>query len=79
MTNTNPNNRRFTLAPGRPVACVYRLPVRTPDVATRPAPLRLDWSRDPATGVPSARWICAEDVEPAQRRAPPRRIFRLAA
>jgi hypothetical protein len=75
MTNTNLNNRRFTLAPGRPVARVYRLPVR---FAVRPAPLRLDWSRDPATGVPVACWV-ADEQEATPRCAGPRRVFSLAA
>lgn len=75
---TNLNNRRFTLAPGRPVACVYRLPVRAAPVAGRPAPLRLDWSRDPVTGVPVACWARDEEAV-ASRCAPSRRVFRLAA
>lgn len=75
---TNLNNRRFTLAPGRPAACVYHMPVRTPGAAARPAPLRLDWSRDPATGVPVACWV-RDEGEPAPRCAAPRRVFRLAA
>ncbi len=74
---TNLNNRRFTLAPGRPAACVYRLPVRATPVV-RPAPLRLDWSPDPATGVPMARWV-RDEGEVTPRCAPPRRVFRLAA
>lgn len=75
---TNLNNRRFTLAPGRPAACVYRLPVRATPVAGWPAPLRLDWSRDPVTGVPVACWARDEGEAPP-RCAPSRRIFRLAA
>ena len=75
---TNLNNRRFTLAPGRPAGCVYRLPVRAIPVAGRPSPLRLDWSRDPVTGVPVARWV-RDEGEVAPRCAPPRRIFSLAA
>ncbi|HEY0621902.1 hypothetical protein [Sphingomonas sp.] len=78
MTNTNLNNRRFTLAPGRRAACVYRLPVRVEGLAARPAPLRLDWSRNPATGVPEACWV-RDEGEAAPRCAAPRRIFRLAA
>lgn len=74
MTKTNLDNRRFTLAPGRPAARVYRLPVRT----VRPLPLRLDWSRDPATGVPVACWV-RDEGEPLPRRDAPRRVFRLAA
>lgn len=77
MTNTNLNNRRFTIARGRPIARVYRLPVRVPDIARR-APLRLDWSRDPATGTPIACWV-RDEGEPAWRSAPLRRVFRLAA
>lgn len=75
---TNLNNRRFTLAPGRPAACVYRLPVRATPVAGRSASLRLDWSRDPATGVPVARWV-RDEGEVAPRCPPRRRTFRLAA
>jgi len=75
---TNLNNRRFTLAPGRLAACVYRLPVRVP-ADMRPAPLRLDWSRDPATGVPAARWVRDEGDAVPRCTAPPRRVFRLAA
>lgn len=77
MTNTNLNNRRFTIAPGRPAARVFRLPVRAPGIA-RPASLRLDWSRDPATGAPVACWV-RDDGEAAPRYAVPRRVFRLAA
>lgn len=75
---TNLNNRRFTLAPGRPAACVYRLPVRVARIAARPAPLRLDWSPDPVTGVPTARWV-RDEGEVAPRCAPSRHVFRLAA
>lgn len=75
---TNLNNRRFTLAPGRPAVCVYRLPVRAAPVVVRPASLRLDWSRDPAIGVPVARWV-RDEGEVAPRCAPSRRVFRLAA
>ncbi|APR52445.1 hypothetical protein DAH96_01240 [Sphingomonas koreensis] len=78
VSMTNLNNRRFTLAPGRPAACVYRLPVRAAPVVVQPTPLRLDWSPDPATGVPVARWVRDEE-EAASRCAPPRRVFRLAA
>jgi hypothetical protein len=78
VSMTNLNNRRFTLAPGRPAACVYRLPVRAIPVVVRPMPLRLDWSHDPATGGPVARWVC-EEGEVALRCASSRRVFRLAA
>lgn len=74
----NLNNRRFTLAPGRPAACVYRLPARVAPVVVRPAPLRLDWSPDPATGVPIACWVRVEEAV-APGCAPSRRVFRLAA
>lgn len=75
---TNLNNRRFTLAPGRPAACVYRLPVRATYMVVRPAPLRLDWLPDPVTGVPTARWV-RDEGEVTPRCAPSRHIFRLAA
>ena len=75
---TNLNNRRFTLAPGRPAVCVYHLPARTARGVVRPAPLRLDWSPDPATGVPVACWVRDEEAV-APRCAPPRRVFRFAA
>lgn len=74
---TNLNNRRFTFAPGRLAACVYRLPARVPAKA-RPAPLRLDWSRDPATGLAVARWV-RDESGAVPRCAAARRVFRLAA